>query len=88
MTNLTDQQAIQLAMQVLGQRLLASPTPLWQKVNAAMQSIAPISGAPGSCCYLVNNQKVCIDHVTAEECAALGGNFSPQSCAARTDCSP
>jgi hypothetical protein len=42
------------------------------------------STTSGSCCYLVDGHKVCVDGVTAAECTLqLDGNPSPLSCSER-----
>jgi hypothetical protein len=92
MADLTQEAAIDLAMKRLGERIMAlsagaAPSKAWAAVSAALNAVPPAAGTTtGSCCYKVNGQNVCIDNVTKAECDSLGGNFSTQTCAQRTDC--
>jgi hypothetical protein len=87
MTDLTKEAAIDLLMKRLGDRLKAMPAAVWATAGHALGAVPAATGlVTGSCCYMVDGAKVCVDNMTKAECDSLGGTWLAVTCAQRTDC--
>ncbi len=70
-------------LQVLGKRIEKMPD--WTGLSAVFAALRnEATAATGSCVYVVDGQRFCIDGVTNDECTQLGGDFSAtKTCAQR-----